>query len=103
MIHGRHGKITFLVSRLVTQIGSHIAARIPRAFFRIDEIKGVVVALIKAYVVENVELDFRAPVAGVSDAGRLQILLSLLSHKARIAAVRPSGDRIAHIADQAQS
>ena len=69
MIHRRHRKVTFLVARFVTEVRTHLAARVPRALFRIDEIKAVVVALIEANVVEDVELDLWSPVTRIGDSG----------------------------------
>ena len=101
MIHRRYRKISFLVTRLVPEVGPFGAAGVPRAFFRIDEIESVIVGLIKSNVIEDIELDFGTPVAGVGDAGRLEVLLRFLSDKPRIAAVGISGKRVANIANQA--
>ena len=68
MIHRRHREIAFLVSWLVTEVGPGVAARVPGAFLRIDIIEAIVVALIKANVIENIKFDLRSPVAGVGDA-----------------------------------
>src|SRR6266851_8742615 len=99
VVHRRHRKITFLVPRLVTEIRADVAAGVPRAFFRIYEIESVVVTLIETNVVENVELDLGSPVTRVRNSGGLQILFSFLGHESRIAAIRLTGDRIAHIGD----
>src|SRR3989442_15557118 len=69
MIHRRHPKVTFLVPRFVTEVRTRLAARVPRALFRIDEIKAVVVTLIEANVVEDVELDLWSPVTRIGDSG----------------------------------
>src|SRR5436309_3400714 len=91
VIHGRNRKVAFLISRLVTEIGSQVIAGIPRSLFRIDKIKTIVVALIKANVVENVELDFGSPIARVRDAGGLKVLLGLARNVAWIASVFLAG------------
>ena len=62
----------------------------------------MIVSLIKSNVIENIELDFGTPVAGIGDAGRLQILLRFLRDIPRIAAVGVSGKRVTNIANQAQ-
>src|SRR6266704_3033796 len=101
VIHRRHRKISFLVTWLVPEVGPFGAAGVPRAFFRIDEIESVIVSLIKSNVIEDIELDFGTPVAGIGDAGRLQVLLRLLRDIPRIAAVGIPGKRVTNIANQA--
>src|SRR5437879_6346544 len=50
MIHWRHWEVTFLVTRLVTQVRTHLAARVPRAFLCSDKLKAIVLALSEANV-----------------------------------------------------
>ena len=68
MVGGRHREIAFLVARTVSLVVL-LAARIPAPFFRVDEVKAVLLALIEAHVVEDKELGLGAEVSGVSQAG----------------------------------
>src|SRR6266536_4546659 len=94
VIHRRHRKISLLVTRLVPEVGPLCAASVPRAFFRIDEIESVIVGLIKSNVIDDIVLYFVTTVAGVGDAGRLEVLLRFLRDIPRIAAVGVSGKRV---------
>ena len=62
----------------------------------------MVVRLIEANIVKNVELDFRSPVTRVGKSGRLQVLLGFLSDISRVPRVRLARERIADVANQAQ-
>src|SRR6266536_652161 len=102
VIHRRHRKISLLVTRLVPEVGPLCAASVPRAFFRIDEIESVMVGLIKSNVIEDIELYFGTPGAGVGDAGRLEVLLRFLRDIPRVSALGVSGTRVTNIPTQAQ-
>src|SRR6266496_996847 len=97
VIHRRYRKVSFFVTRLVPEVGSLCAAGVPRAFFRIDEIESVIVGLIKSNVIEDIELYFGTPVAGVGDAGRLEVLLRFLRDIPRIAAVGRSEEHTSEL------
>ena len=59
--------------------------------------------LIEAHIIEDVELQFRSPVAHFRNSTIFQIAFCLLCDIARVAAVALARDRIEHIADQIQS
>src|SRR5205823_8387880 len=54
MIHRRHREVAFFVARAVSEIVG-LTSRIPTAFFRVNEIKTVLLALIEANVIEDKE------------------------------------------------
>src|SRR5262249_16065783 len=60
----------------------------------------IVVALVEAHVVEDIELDFRAPITDVGDAGGLQMGFCLLRHEPWIARVGLAGHWVAYVADE---
>ena len=68
VVGGRNRKIAFPVAGAVAEIVL-FPARVPAAFFGVDEIKAVLLALIEAHVVEDEELGFGAEVGGVGDSG----------------------------------
>ena len=92
VVGGRNREIAFLVARTVAQIVFH-AARVPAAFFGVDEVEAVLLALIEAHVVEDEELGFGAEVGRVRQSGRAQVHLRLLGDVARIAVIALLGDR----------
>ena len=101
VIGRRHREIAFLVARTVAQIVL-FAAGVPAAFFRVDEVEAVLLALIEADVVEDEKLGFGAEVGGVGHAGGGQIHLRLFRDVARIAVVALLGDGIDDVADHDQ-
>ena len=101
-VHGRHREVAFLVPGLVAQVLLVAVARVPGSLVGVDVVEAVVVALVEADVVEDVELDLRPPVAGVGDAGGLEVQLGLLRHVARVPGVGLAGQRILDVAHQVQ-
>ena len=93
----RNREVAFLVARPVAEIVA-LAARVPAAFFGINEVEAGVLVLVEADVVEDEELGFRAEIGGVRDAGILQILFRFQRHPSRIALVSLPRDRIDYIA-----
>ena len=65
MIGGRYREIAFLVARPVSKIVL-LAARIPPAFFGVDEIEAGVLVLIEPDVVEDEEFRLGAEKRGVA-------------------------------------
>ena len=77
MIRRRNREIAFLVARPVAQIVV-LAARVPAAFFGVDEVKAGVRVLVETDVVEDEKLGFGAEKRRVADAGILQVQFGLL-------------------------
>src|SRR5690349_20505344 len=84
MIGGRNWKIAFLVTRTVSEI-VFLASGVPASFFRVDEIKAVILFLVEADVVEDEELGFGPEVRSIGQSGGGQEHLRLLCDVTRIA------------------
>ena len=97
----RNREIAFLVARTIAEVVLH-AARIPAAFFGVDEVVALVLVLVEAHVVEDEELGLGAEVGGVGQAGGSEIHLGLLGDVARIAIVTLLGDGIDYVAHHHQ-
>ena len=82
--------------------GRVIFAAVPLAFFAIDEEVAAIRRLVEADVVEDEELGFGADEAGVGDARALEVVHRFASDVARVARVVFAGDRILHVADDAE-
>ena len=100
LVHRRDREIAFLVP-------GPVAARAglpgtPHAFGGVDEVVALVLPLVEAGLIEDVELALRAPVARLGDPGRLQVVLGLLRDVARVARVALAGDRVANEAEDVQ-
>ena len=93
MVGRRHREIAFLVARAITEIVFH-AARVPAAFFRVDEVEPVLLALIEAHIVKNKELRLGTEICGIRQAGRAEIHLRLPGNVAGIPVVALFGYRI---------
>ena len=101
-VGGGHGEVAFLVAKLVAEVGLFVAAGVPGPFDRIDEVVAGMLVLIVADVVEDEELQFRAEVGDVGDAGRFHVVDRLAGHVARIARVVFLGERVLDVADHRQ-
>src|SRR5579864_2096036 len=86
MVRRWNREISFLVSRPVSEIVL-LPPRIPPPFFRIDEVKPVLLALIKSNAVEDEELRLSAEICCVRNAGRIQIQFRLARNVSRIPVV----------------
>ena len=102
LVGRRHREVAFLGAGPVAQVVALAVAGVPDAFLGVDLVVADVAVLFEAHAVEDEELQLRSPVAGVGDAGGLQVLLRLPGDITRIAGVIFAGDRVSHIADQAQ-
>ena len=104
-VHGRHGEITLFVARLVAQVLLPVRpflAAVPEAFFGIQVIVAVVVGLVEADAVQDVELRLRAEVGALGQSGGFQVRLGFLRHVPWIARVHLAGHRVLDVADNAQ-
>ena len=97
----RHGKVAFLGADFSAQVDAFLA-HVPHAFFGVDEVVPAVIRLVVAGLIENEELGFRPPEGLIADLRALQVLLGFLRDVPRIAIIGLTGDRIHHVADQAQ-
>ena len=97
-----HREIAFLVAELVAEVGLLVAARVPGAFDAVEEVVAGMLVLIVANVVEDEELELRAEIGGVGDAGGLHVVDRLAGDVARIAGVVLLGERILDVADHRQ-
>src|ERR1035441_3127951 len=68
VIGGCHGEVAFAVARAVAEIVL-FPARVPAAFFGVDEIKAVLLALVEAHVVEYEKFRLGAEIGGVGNSG----------------------------------
>ena len=100
LVHGRDGEVALLVPRLVREVRPAVelalAARVPHAFDRVEEVVARVLVLVEAHGVEDVELRLRSEVRGVGETGRREVRLRLRDDVARVAAVRLTRQRVAH-------
>ena len=101
MIGGRNREVAFLVSRTIPKIVV-LAARIPAAFLRIDEVKSAVLVLIETDIVEDEKLGFGSEERRVGDTAILQIELGFFRDPARIAIIVLPRNRIDDIAKHHQ-
>ncbi len=68
MVCRRDRKIAFPVAGAISEIVL-FPARVPSAFFGVDEIKAVLLALVEANVIEDEKFRLRSEVGGIGDAG----------------------------------
>ena len=101
VIGWRHREIAFLVAGTIAEIVLD-AAGIPAAFFGVDEIKAVLLTLIKADIIENKKLGFSAEISRISNASRTEVHLGLAGDVARITVIALLGDRIDDVAGHDQ-
>ncbi len=95
VVHRRHREVAALVARLVPEVAALLGlAGVPGALDRVDVVVGLAGAAGEAHIVEDVELGLGAEERGVRDAGALEVLLSLASDVARVAAVGLAGQRV---------
>jgi hypothetical protein len=96
----RNREISALGARPVAEVTNVIfAARVGRQLDIVDAIIGAVVAVLEADVVEHEEFGLGADIDGVADTGGLEIGLSTLRSRARIAAVKLAGARLDDVAE----
>src|SRR6266568_4916588 len=101
VIRGRHGKITFAISRTIPKIV--FAARgIPSAFIRVNVIETVIRALIETHVVEDEEFCLSPKHCLIPQSGGSQIHLSLAGDIARIAVITLASHGIDDVGDHAE-
>ena len=79
-----------------------IGAAVPDAFVGIDAVERGVLVTTEASFVEDEELELRADVDGVTDAGVLDVLLGLLGDVARVAAVARTGKRVLDVGNHGE-
>ena len=95
MVGRRHREVPALVPRLVAAVPALLdRAGVPLTLDRVDEVEPGVLLGLEAHAVENVELGLGADVHRVGDSRRLEVLLGLLRHLTRVAAVRLAGTRL---------
>ena len=100
-VRRRDREVAGLVGRLVAEVRPLGATCVPSRFHRVDFVHGPVLLRHKSDVVEDEELGLGADVAGVGDAGLLQIGDPLLGDVPRIAGVLFFRDRIDDVGDHA--
>ncbi len=100
-IGGAHRKVAALEARLVAEVRLFDPRRVPGALRRIDLVVAAMLVLLVADLVEDEELGLGADVAGVGNAGLLQVRLGLARHVARIAAELLPGNRVDHVRNDA--
>ncbi len=101
-VGGGHREIAFLVARAIGLVRLGVLPRVPDAFHGIDLVHARKLVLVEAHAVEDVELTLGAKETRVRDAGRQQEGLRLLADIAWIARVGLAGDRIDHVAADAE-
>ncbi|CAB4546005.1 unannotated protein [freshwater metagenome] len=95
VVDGRNGEVATLVAGLVAQVAAFFfATGVPCAFDGVDEVVASVLLGFEANVVKDVELGFWSEVDRVSNAGALEVFLSLGCHVAWVAAVELVGERV---------
>ena len=100
----RHREVAALDARTVTAVTAAdfaaglVAVNFPRGFIGMDGVGLRTHFRAPLHAVENEEFRFRAEVAGVGDAGGLQVLLGLHGDRARIALVHLHGGRLDDVA-----
>src|SRR5208337_32334 len=99
---GRDREVAFLVAGLIPEVRLLVAARVPYALDRVDEIVAGVHGLIEADIVEDEKFLLRAVEALVGETGRLQEGLRLLSDVAGITGIGLLRDRVVDVAKDAQ-
>ena len=98
-IRGRHRKISFFVTGLISEVGAFIPTRVPSAFNRIDFIKCAEARRFKADIIEDEKFCFRADIGHITDSGTFQIGVGFLGDIARISAVGFASNGVNDIAD----
>jgi hypothetical protein len=98
-IGGGDGEVPFLVTRLVTEVGSLLPAGVPGSLLGIDVEVPVIGCRGEPDVVEDEELGFRTEVRSVGDPDGFHVRLGLPGDVPRIARVGLLGDRIDDVAD----
>ena len=97
---GGTGKYPSLYRGLYAEVRAavelEVAARVPHALDRVEEVVARVLVLVEARRVEDVELGLGPEVRGVGEAGALEVVLGLLRDVARVTAVALAGDRVLH-------
>ena len=84
-IGGRGGEIAALGRDLAAEVRAQVLAAVPPALAAVDVIEGLVGAAAVAHIAEDEELRLGPEVAGVADAGLLEIGLGAPGDEARIA------------------
>ncbi len=98
----RNGEVTTFGLDLSAQVRLKVLAALPPAFVAIDKVVGRVDSTAVAHVSEQEKLGFRAPIAGLGDAGLLEVGFRFLGHVARVTRVGLAGNRLKNIADHHQ-
>ena len=104
-VHGRHREVALLVTRLVAQVLFPVRAflaAVPEPFLGIDVIIAVVVGLVEADAVQDIELGFRPEVGAFGHAAGFQVRLGLVRHVSRVPRIVFAGDGIADVANEAE-
>ena len=80
----RHWKISFLVTRFVTQVRFFITPRVPGSLFRVHSIETLVGIILISHIIKDEKLRFRSKICRVTNSGRLEVGFRLLSNITRI-------------------
>ena len=67
-VTGRNRKISFFITRLVTQIGAFIAARVPVTFTRVNIISRMIDIGLIANVIEHEKFRFWTEISCIADS-----------------------------------
>ena len=94
MVHWSYWEVSLLITWFVAKVLLRVISRIPSTFNRVYMIKAFIVGLVKTDMVENVKLDFRAPVTKICYSSGFKILLGFLGKESRIPCIWLGGYRI---------
>ena len=99
----RDREVAFLPARAVAQVGrAALRPLFQMPSFGVDRVHRAVLVLLEAHAVEDEELGLGAPVGRRRRCRSAQVGLGLEGDAARVAAVGLAGQRIEHVAGQAQ-
>ncbi len=92
-VGGRNREIAFFVAGLIAQVGIFFPSGVPNPFDRIDLIKSEVGAPVVADVIEDKKFGFRSEEGRIGQAGKLQVVFSLMGDISRVPAISLFGYR----------
>jgi hypothetical protein len=97
-----HREIAFFIAWTVSQVIALPVAGVPDTFVRVDEIVTLMTILVKANAMEDEELQFRPPVAGVADATISKISFSFLGDVAWVARITTASHGVPYVTDDTE-